>query len=260
MSALVPNEARDAALHRLGFRRPNDEARWSNNGFDLDLAGGWAVVRTGASAGSDPLRDDLGRPGLWREVDGEHVFELPPSPALDDPLAGEADPVAAGVDWALRTASGEPVAGWESPPLETLEAAVPGGSFAIRAGALPACGAVHHESDRLALRVPEIARIPEDLPGSRRLWLEEVILDARRLYKLVRLGPVAGSVLAEVDLSGAPHARIESLCRIGVDALRWVVARILPSLSVILDSDRRSELLDRDPARVRPALRRRSHE
>ena len=252
--------ARDAALRKVGFRRTRDETGWSMNGYRLVFDGAWAEVRCDLPESlSDPLREESGRPGLWRSLEGSLVFEIPPMPHREVMPPDETDQLAALVAWALRTASGRPVPGWPPPLREAVEAAIPGGAFSIRTHELTALGTIHHEPDRLALRVPAIARTPADLPESRRLWLEETLLETRRLNKLVRLGLQNGAVQAEVDLTGAPLEQIAPLCRIAVDALRWVVGRIQRPLNLILDAGLRSEVLDRNPGRARSARRSPDH-
>ena len=57
----------DATATGLGFvRRAPD--RWQRNGFELDRAGTWLVLRHQRHFRGDPLRDVLGTPGRWRAL------------------------------------------------------------------------------------------------------------------------------------------------------------------------------------------------
>ena len=74
---------------------------------------------------------------------------------------------------------------------------------------------------------------------------------------MVRFGFVGDvssqSIVAEVDLSGAPHAALPSLFPIGLDALRWSVRRLLPVLVLVADSGVPSLALDHGIAGLPPA-------
>ena len=118
---------------------------------------------------------------------------------------------------------------------------------------MSARGRLVRSPERLALVVPALARLPVGLPASRVRWLEEILLDTRRHTRLVRLGLEEDAVRAEVDLTGAPHALLDGLCRVALDALAWVVARLSRPLSLVLDTGVASVLLDRHPGRAVPA-------
>ncbi len=92
---------------------------------------------------------------------------------------------------------------------------------------------------RWAIRMPVLPRLPEDLPAPRRRGLAELAADAQRRWAMVRVGVPAdagpAALVAEVDFTGAPHS--EPLFSAGLDVLRHVVAWLVETAEVLVDSD-----------------------
>lgn len=217
-------------------RRPASRA--TSNRFTL--ADGWATLRSSRPlAHADPLRDLLGRPGLWKLVRSPQgvvrVFELPPLPTdlgeeEDEPLSPDAC-----LAWAQATARGEVPDNWAPPPRSEVDAWLTGGALTVAAGAVVRQGELIHRPDRLALRYPVLLRLPSELSPLRRAWLEELLLDAQDRWRLVRVGLAGDAAWAEVDLTGCPGPLMECLFRAGRDALRWVVGWLAESTAFLAD-------------------------
>ena len=226
------------------------------NGTCLRLDRGWLTLTVARpETKGDPLRGQLGRPGLWKTVSvgrGRHVsvqrvWELPPMAlegASEDVDGGGQDAprsaFQAALSWALATADGQTPEGWRGPPLHEVEAAIPPGAMTVRKGDLIHQGTLICTPDRLAVVFPVVNRIPADLPDWRRKWLDAVLADAQTQWRLVRLG-VAGangsaSVQAEVDLTGVPPALVEGMVKSSLAALQWVVLWLLRSADFIVDT------------------------
>ncbi|MHC4415955.1 MAG: hypothetical protein ACYS0G_11785 [Planctomycetota bacterium] len=249
-------------LTEAGFQRSRG-GLYRRNGFAVSVDRGWLCVQSGrATRSADPLRGMVGRPGLWRWVDDgsgwcRQVFELPhvawADRAADDTTGDRPRPGGACIDWAVATAAGAPPQGFSPPPPAHVEQLIPEGSKAVCAGEIVRACEVVSAPGRLALRCPLVSSIPDDLPEPRREWLEATILDAQRFWRMVRVG-IDGeppSVVAEVDLTGAPVAILGSLVPAAVDALRWVVAWAAKTAAVIV-SDVESKALAVGPVRAKP--------
>ena len=98
----------------------------ATNEVRFRLRSGWGTFESnGGSRRSDPLRGQLGRPGLWartgngRRATAQRVFELPPS-ILARPVwdATRFEQLAA---WAQATAGGDLDCDWAPPPREEVE-------------------------------------------------------------------------------------------------------------------------------------------
>lgn len=228
-------------------------------GFEL-LGGGRAQVRDALAPGADgewlalvdraprggAARDGLGARGPWKTVhaDGSRVrvFDLwLASDAADSdaeaggaPESGETrPPFASALHWARATADGELPAGWRAPEASEAWSWLGEHRLAVRSGALVAQARLVRERERLALRFPELVRVPERLPAERDAWLREVCRGAQDRYRLVRVGVSAGAVQAEVDLSGVPLAAAPAMVALSFAALAWVVEWLLAPLSLI---------------------------
>jgi hypothetical protein len=92
---------------------------------------------------------------------------------------------------------------------------------------------------RLALRVPLIFNVCDDLAESHYYWLRNLLIDAQNRWKMVRIGFRYGSsetsVQAEVDLSGAPLSVLSGLFTIALSALHAVAAWVVPSAEFLVE-------------------------
>ncbi len=232
---------------------------------DLDFRArdGWFRIEDrSVRAAGDPLSASLGRPGLWKALVGDHdtvvadVFEIPAS-VLDAAAAnegageGRAAIVAAARDWARATRPGGTISGWRAPDREDVEFFLPSGALLARCEGSPRQGGIVREDGRLALVFPVLPRLAADLSSARREWLRALLLDAQNNWRLVRIGVAAtGETLAEVDLTGAPHAIVEPLVVAAADALRCVVEWLEPTVGLLADRTLASRALESAPARA----------
>ncbi len=205
------------------------------------LSAGWGTFESnGGSRRSDPLRGQLGRPGLWkrtgngRRATAQRVFELPPS-ILARPVwdSTRFEQLAA---WAEATAGGDLDRDWSPPPREEVERWLPDQALTLQVGSIAVQGALTCRDDRLVFDFPVVPRIPEDLPPAREAWLRELLADGQNRWRMVRIGMADDSAAhAQVDLSGAPHEFLEELVRIGLDALRLVVSTLIEPADFLIN-------------------------
>ncbi len=208
-------------------------------------------------------------PGLWKKVATSgrsapslelHLptaVVLPPDEGPDDgDLAGR---VAAVVEWVELTARGRTPADWTAPPAEILAAGAPTERLHAQSGRFVVRGHLVVESGRFAVVFPLGPKSPPMDP-SRRRWLAALLADAQDRWRMVRFrslpGDVAGDdgfeLVAEADLTGAPHDIIEAVLPIAVDALREVVARLLTNVRFLTDPRAQCAVWDFSPPRARP--------
>jgi hypothetical protein len=219
---------------------------------------GWLRTFSGTEAeADDAVRGMLGRPGLWRwsangsrryhacfELPGQLLAQLSDEPELpDEPALPQAL-----LDWMDAAAAGDIPAGWRSPSLDEVKAMIPDGAATVRShGVVRECE-IDRTDQRLAIRCPVLPSIRADLPAPRRRWLEQLVLDTHRQWRLVRLGLTEDpAMVAEVDLTGAPPALVPQLVPLTVDSLRWVVGSVIQAAAVVA-SGVASAALDRGPS------------
>ena len=253
-----------AVAPELGFAPSGPGGAWLRDGVELVPEGEWLGLRDGASAApADPARsassvpekgpsdpaEQLGAPGLWRVDERGHarVHDLPQFRGL---AAGE---LATLVDWAFETRAGRVPEGWEAPARDELEDWIDPRRLGVRAPGL-GVGVVRGElvcgDGRLALVFPELARVPDDLEPERRGWLDALLDDAQRRWRLVRFGIArdAGAglrVRAEVDLSGVPPTWARPLVQLSFDALLWAAGWALSPVSFVADPAASSRALEK---------------
>jgi len=242
----------DDAPRLCGERRGSTSR---HRGLRVTFGGRWVTVRAKVprNVGPEPptLWGPLGRPGLWKTVVAEkpgrarREFHLPLA-AIEaaDPWPGDRDepedPLRACLDWAAATVEGDVPDGWTSPPREQVEAWIPSRGRVIQSGPLLCHGSLIHEPRRLALSFALAGEVSAEITPARRAWLGRVLADAQSRWRMVRVGmegePDRPEVRAEVDWTGAPHGVLEALVPIGLDALRWVVAWSLWSVTFLSDA------------------------
>ena len=236
-------------LDKLGFKREGDD--YCRNGLRARFESGWLTIQTHqtqAANGGGPIRDASSAPGLWKTVCRPHdrlelVFDLPLATVTeqevwDDETGDGLCPLDEMIAWASATSSGSLPAGWKSPPREELEESLPGNAFTLEIGPFARQGQLCCEVNRLSVSIPLLQRIPAELSPRRRACLDQLLADVQNRSRLVRLvesatSTEARSVLAEVDLSGAPQFAIPLLLRIGLDAVRHVVSQSISAVELL---------------------------
>jgi hypothetical protein len=150
--------------------------------------------------------------------------------------------------WAETTAPGTGPSGWQPPARSQLESILPPRALTLQIEAQVRQGELLHGTGRLALRFPVLLAVPPELPEPRLRWLRALLLDAQRHARMVRLGFLTDgettSVVAETDLTGAPHWACERLILAGLDGLRWVVAGLAESAEFLADAGITSRALE----------------
>jgi hypothetical protein len=252
-----------AALGDLGFRRSADGSTFRQNGMAVLPQGKWLTATARASQGEDPLTGQLGRPGLWKMVtdsgSARREFHLPLAVLRGEHLPdGEdqesVDPLEACLAWAMATERDDLPAGWECPPREQVEAWVPEGGLTLQSGPIVRQGTLLCQPDRLALRMSIVGEVSGEVSAARRAWLRAVLVDGQDRWRLVRVGeegaPGRPSIVAEVDLSGAPWVVLHGLFQISLEALRWTSAWLVQSASLLADARVGCRIWETGPERV----------
>src|SRR5262245_61203942 len=154
----------ETALTALGFARSSRRAEYRRDGLLLTPQGRWILLQSDPlPTDADPLDNPLAAPGLWKVApDGDggfhRVFDLPQATLAaepdDDGDDAEVSPLAACLSWALTTADGRPVAAWQPPPRDEVEAWLPPGGLTVQLGPVVRQGTLIHHPDRLALEFP----------------------------------------------------------------------------------------------------------
>ncbi len=241
---------------KLGFARAGDGFR--RDGMLFRKEGRWGCFELVSPPPSDPLREQLGAPGLWKWVrNGERarfVFEVPSEVLInaddeDPPDQGENSPFARCLAWAETAAEAKSPVGWQPPARHLLDAWLPQKQqLTVQSGAHVCQGELIYTPTRLALRFPIVSALPADLPPARAFWLREVLRDAQDRWRMVRLGLAqegeATAVIAEVDFTGAPGGASERLILAGLDGLRWVVTWLAESVEFLCDVTVTSQALE----------------
>lgn len=234
------------ALHDRGFIAT--PAGYLKDGIFAKMVGGWVVLE--ASAGAD-LRGrrpaSRGGIGLWKHT--EHggkerlLFELPADPDLGD--GGEPASEAPGdlspesfLDWALSSLVNEIPSGWQPPSADLLASWLPPGALTMHAGPLLRTGNWLLALNRWALRFPIVPLVPGDLTAQRRRWLEMLAGEVQGRWRMIRSAFVRGqageSLIAETDLTGAPHS--EFLVLASLDGLRHAVHLLAETADLLADA------------------------
>jgi hypothetical protein len=242
------------ALNRFGFCAKGDT--YTRGDLHFHRASRWAVLEQPVEASASDLPPDLGQPGLWRTVFASgracRVFELPDSIlalANDSTFSDDEDDVfSTCLAWALTTAEGRIPAALQPQPREVIEAQVPKQRLTILAGASVRQGELILSPQKFALQFPVVPTVAANLSAPRRQRLTDVLRETQSRWSLVRVGlagtPDRASVLAEIDLTGAPAAALEPLLSASLDSLRLVVSRLVETAEVLTDASVASAALD----------------
>lgn len=230
------------------------DGTYHQNGTIFLPGDAWLVLETHALESFADDRD-LGQPGLWRTViQGGCVrrrFEVPAQAVARADAADEEDAgpgLAPYLAWAQATACcGLPV-GWQPPSIEAVQEWVPAEALTWRGGPLVRQGELILEPSRWALRFPIVPSLPAVLPPVREQWLRTLCREAQACWRMVRAGVVATpdgrSLVAEVDLSGAPPAA--PLVLAGLSGLRYVVAWLAEAAELLADVSTTLHVLEPD--------------
>jgi hypothetical protein len=235
-------------LGKLGFKANGTEYR--GHGLKTRFESGWLTFHTKTANQGKPISEAPGVPGLWKNVRGpngrlQRVFDLPLATVTEQEIWDEETgaavcPLEKIIDWVGATKSGKLPAGWKCPLREELEESLPGNAFTLETGQFARQGQFYCEGNHLAVSFPLLQRMPVDLLPQRRACLDRLLADIQHRSRLVRLVERAKSekvrsILAEVDLSGAPRFALPLLLRIGLDAVRHVVSQNISAVELLVD-------------------------
>ena len=243
---------RTAILRSRGFTQTAD--RWVHGDVAYHEADGWFVFSAPWPVITDPLRDAIGTPGLWKPVCDltfRRMFAIHASWIADGEtllIADEESVFACVVDWALATANGNGLTQWSAPEQTVIESYLEKSKLTLVHHSFTRQLQIVHTPNRLALRVSILLALPADLPDTRMRWLQNLLLEAQNAHHLFRLGfaqeGAQTSVIAEVDLTGVPSILLEPLLSRSCDALRWVAAWLLEAAEFLAQADVASRALE----------------
>ena len=228
--------------------------------YDLTWDNGWSIISRPKSP-RHASTGTIGSLGLWKSpLAGRIIFFAYPDSILSNPANATTDDFLdpedeafethasiqqAILEWSLSTASGKLPAGWTSPSAEWLVDLFPKNCRFIRHGSILRDIELVHEPEQLALRVV-LASVDDALPEQRRRWLEKFVASANANWRLVRIGfaPDSRSVVAEVNLTGAPAAVLRPLFQTALDSLRWVVSGLAETTDFLARGESPSQALE----------------
>jgi len=243
------------ALRKTGFMPAN--GCWRQNGLAFSRADQWFMMESRSIVEREiSLLAQLGQRGLWRWIPADagrvRVFEFPDrvvSPADDDVEADQPTLPESFLHWAVAAHSGELPDGWQAPGRELIESWLSPGGLTVQCGPFVRQGELTVTPEQWAVRVPILPRLPTDLPTPRRQWLDAVLTDALKQWRMVRIGLTSDrgypALIAEVDFTGAPHSEI--LFSVGLASVRHVVTWLAESVELLADASVASELLAGPP-------------
>ena len=257
-SLLAPTDNATTTLTALGF--VPDATGYKRDHVRLTLGPRWCVLEAPRTSQLDDFSGELGQPGLWKHVRlGQHprrVFAFPTSLAhhssrLDADDENPAGMLARCTDWALQTLDPPARLDWLAPPRALVESWFAPEQLTVFAGPIVRQGQLTRAENQLSIRFPIVPQLPPDLPASRRAWLRTLLADGQRRWHLARLGfvedPSGASLVAEVDLTGAPAEIAEELFVTSLETLRYVLQWLGESASWLADVTVTSELLANCP-------------
>ncbi|MHC1768650.1 MAG: hypothetical protein AB9869_30950 [Verrucomicrobiia bacterium] len=243
---LPPASGLELPLRKRGFVRDNGEFRLGALSFAE--RGRWLAFHEPArERGGGPLiADVLGQPGLWKRVDrpvlARRVFEIPSWAVFSDAEEARSEDEASSsleewVDWVLESRDGRTPNSWQPPDKALVLSWIPRGALTVHINGSVRQGELVLDPASWALRMPILPQVPDDLPEPRRRALEDLFAEAQVHWAMVRFGVPAGKasagVLAEVNLTGAPHS--EPLFSAGLSVITQVATRLVEIAGVLSD-------------------------
>jgi hypothetical protein len=239
------------ALVAAGFSLKRGKQGDTSGSIRLWFDGQWLqLVSESALNVSDPLVALMGDPGLWKFVTNKKghllkVFEFPldivsercPDPEESSDVAKSS--LATIFQWARDTLNGQRLNGWHRPAGQELMELLAPRNLTVQCGRFARQAELICKPKRLALRLPLIFCVSDDLPDIHYAWLRKLLIDAQDRWKLVRIGfrddSSKTAVQAEVDLTGAPHSVLAGLLSVASAALRAVATWVIPSAEFLAE-------------------------
>jgi hypothetical protein len=180
--------------------------------------------------------------GLWKsDGAGRLIFEVPVAAcrAVEEEHGGGLPGICPGpiAEWAHASLQGKVPQDWRLPARELVELWVAPGALTLQLGPLLRQIELILEPSRWAMQVAIVPSVPAGLPRSRVRCLEELAADADQQWRLVRVclerRPAGFSLLAGIDLTGAPHS--EPLFLACLDGLRNVAHWLAETADLLAD-------------------------
>jgi hypothetical protein len=235
-------------LTHLGFWQVGS-ASFASDKCRLELDQTWStfeIKRPGRM--TDPLSGQVGTHGPWKRITRggrcRLVADVPTQVLRDqcDPdIDDENGTMESIVEWLMHSSSGGSFDTWQPPDLDEIESWQGPEKLTVVAGAYVRQGTLQRASGRLSVRIPLVPVIPPQLPKSRWNWLRAVLVDDQNRHRAARIGlvgePSQQSIVAEIDLSGAPAGALPALFTSSLAALKHTVQWSIHTLGFLVDLD-----------------------
>lgn len=248
-----------AELAEIGFSSRPATRGYQLDQFSLEFAGRWASLTTPCDSDDvDPLLPVSGGPGLWktiRDANGLHrrfdvSLEAETDGFWDDDSkvsGGPGSALQAQLRWALATAAGAVPAEWSPPAQVDIDEHVTERALTIQMGPHALVGVLTVQPSQFAIRFEIVKSLSAELPQSRAAWLQALLLDAQRRWRMVRFEISRAKnpkVVATIDLTGMPHSLFASLASTALDTLGWAVEHLVKPVVFVADPAASSDALN----------------
>ncbi len=248
------------SLRQSGFQ--SGAAGYTLDGFTFRWEDRWVTLEHADNPEAPITSEPMTAPGLWKE-DGEgsagrRRFETPSALLQTDDTecdGGEGRlSLASWLKWARETAGGAAPRGWTPPTADQLAEWVPAAALNVQRGAFVRQGQTVLEPGRLAFEFPVLLSLPDALPAPRAAWLDALVREANRRWRLIRFGIVprvrSRSLVARIDFTGAPHS--PALFSTGLEALKYGTAWLGESAELLANTEQTLEALAAPPPKTQP--------
>lgn len=227
------------ALARIGFA-PRHEGVWRHGDWTARASDGWLELRTRPSMGehagrafrwTKPFTDPLfGARVAGRTHAGVRLVELPP-PLLEP--SSEPDELAELLAWVIGTsASGEP------PAAIAPGALLSAGTLAFQRGSIVRQGRLTIEADVARIGFPLLQTPVQEVAQARRLVLAELLADAARNWRWLRMGLDAASCPSvEIAVPATAVGAVSGLAPMARDALGAFLVWAVPAVEFVAAGD-----------------------
>lgn len=234
-------------LADAGFRRRR-KGGYCRGKLALRRCDGWAILTDSSKMPKTQSTRLLARhsraTGPWKlvTINGKPswIAEFPLNALQAESNAEEPKPpLIQCLDWALETAGVETASVWDPPSEAEVRAWISGSELTIHSHRHVRQISLQCSDNQLKLSVPIVAEIPAELPESRDSWLRDLLLATQDQWRMVRVVDTSNgasrSAVAELDLTGAPHAILETLFTVGLQSLRYAVQWSVQSADLLVD-------------------------
>ncbi|GAH10371.1 unnamed protein product [marine sediment metagenome] len=147
--------------------------------------------------------------------------------------------------WANATRTGKTPEDWKAPDSASLEHILTEEPVFYRHNAILREVEIRLSAHSFSMQM-EVAAIEGDLSEKRKRWLNAFIDEASEVWPLVRFTMASDerSLVAEVNLTGAPHPAIVALIGPSLDSFRWIVKGLVETAEFITSPEIESGIIN----------------